>query len=307
MVESEEELLEDLLTVRDWIRWGASRFEEAGLFYGHGTDNAWDEAAQILLWVVHTPWDKLPHIVEARLTTSEKLRLLQSFLRRINERVPASYITGTAYFAGMPFHVTPDTLVPRSPIAELIGDGFQPWLTSAPARILDLCTGGGCIGIACAVYFEEALVDLSDISEAALAVAARNVSLHKVEDRCRLVHSDLFAELPGRYDLIVSNPPYVDAQDMASLPEEYRMEPTIALASGDDGLDFTRRLLREAAGRLTDEGCLIVEVGNSAEALERAFPQVPFTWIEFEHGGHGVFFLTREQLVNCAESVSAGA
>lgn len=297
MLEADERLLDQLITVRDWIRWGATQFEKAELFYGHGTDNAWDEASQLLLWVIHTPWEKLPHIVEARLTMEEKQNLLECIVRRINDRIPVPYITGIAHFAGLTFHVTRDTLIPRSPIAELIGNEFQPWLSGVPPRILDLCTGSGCIGIACAVYYEECQVHLSDISQEALNVAQKNILKHGVEQQCRLIHSDLFDSISERYDLIVSNPPYVDARDMAALPAEYRVEPQIALASGDDGLDFTRRLLAQAANHLYDGGGLIVEVGNSADALELAFPQIPFTWIEFANGGHGVFFLSKEQLL----------
>lgn len=290
-------LFSDLISVRDWIRWGASEFQRAQLFFGHGTDNAWDEAAQLVLWSIRTPWERLNQIIDTRLTGSEKRDISTLFRRRIQERLPAPYLTGIAHFAGMEFRVTRDTLIPRSPIAELIEQGFQPWLVTEPEYILDLCTGCGCIGIAVAMAFPDAHVDLSDISPPALAVAEENVVRHKLSDRVRAVQSDLFADLPGCYDLIVSNPPYVDAQDMAALPREYAAEPRLALESGDDGLDFTRRLLQQAADHLNDEGVLIVELGNSAAALEARFPDVPFTWIEFERGGHGVFLLTRNQLV----------
>ena len=187
--------------------------------------------------------------------------------------------------------------MPRSPIGELIQAGFSPWLTAGPESILDLCTGCGCIGIAVAYAFPDALVDLSDISGPALAVANRNIARHNCEDRVRAVRSDLFEQLPGRYDLILSNPPYVDAGDMAALPPEFLAEPRLALESGEDGLDFTRRLLREAAAHLNPGGLMVVEVGNSAVALEQAFPTVPFTWVELQNGGDGVFLLSREQLL----------
>jgi ribosomal protein L3 glutamine methyltransferase len=293
-------IFSELVSVRDWIRWGATEFRRAGLFYGHGTDNAWDEAAHLILWSICTPWERLNQIVDTRLTAAEKRAILTLMQRRIHERLPASYLTGTAFFANMEFKVTEDTLIPRSPIAELIEQGFSPWLGREPEYVLDLCTGCGCIGIAIAATFPEAHVDLSDISAAALAVADDNIARHKLQERVRAVQSDLFAELPGCYDLIVSNPPYVDAEDMASLPQEYAAEPRLALESGADGLDFTRRLLREAADHLNDEGVLIVEVGNSAAALEAAFPGVPFSWFEFARGGDGVFMLTREQLVEHA-------
>ena len=291
------EAVEELLTAQDWIRWGASQCQRAGLFFGHGTDNAWDEAAVLVLWSIDTPWERLDTVKDTRLTTTEKQRIARLFQRRITERVPAPYLTGEAWFAGLKFAVNEQVLVPRSPIAELIHHQFQPWLTREPRRILDLCTGSGCIGIACAYEFPDAEIVLSDISETALAVAETNVRDHDLRDRVRVCHSDGLNNLKGEiFDLIVSNPPYVDADDMASVPAEYRAEPELALASGEDGLDFTRRLLASAADHLSEEGLLVVEVGNSAPALERAFPQMPFTWPEFERGGHGVFILTARDL-----------
>jgi ribosomal protein L3 glutamine methyltransferase len=293
-----EEAVSELITAGDWIRWGATEFNRAGLFFGHGTDNAWDEAAVLVLWAISTPWERLESIKEARLTTTERQRIALLFQRRINDRVPAAYITGEAWFAGLKFAVNEHVLVPRSPIAEQIQQHFQPWLSSEPERILDLCTGSGCIGIACAYAFPEAEVTLSDISEDALAVARRNVQDHGLTEQVSVVQSDGFENLQGQvFDLIVTNPPYVDAEDMAAVPAEYRAEPELALASGDDGLDFTRRLLAQASAHLSPHGLLVVEVGNSAEALERAFPQVPFTWLEFEHGGHGVFALTADEIM----------
>lgn len=287
----------DLISIRDYIRWGASQFNAAGLFFGHGTDNAWDEALQLVLHGLHLSLPLNSEVLDARLTLSERKDVITLLRRRMDDRVPAAYLTGTAWFAGLPFKVDERVLVPRSPIAELIEDQFAPWLLRQPEYILDLCTGSGCIGIACAYVFPEAAVDLSDISVDALAVAQRNIDIHEVGHRVRAIESDLFSELAElRYDLIVSNPPYVDAEDLAEMPAEYRAEPALGLASGVDGLDFTRRLLREALNHLTEEGVLIVEVGNSCVALEEAFPELPFTWLEFRRGGHGVFLLTAAQL-----------
>lgn len=288
---------QDLHTIRDYIRWAASRFSETELYFGHGTDNAWDEASALVLQTLHLPWDVDKDNMSARLSMAERGLLVERIERRITERLPVAYLTGQAYFCGLSFTVSEDVLVPRSPIAELIEQGFQPWLQEEPRRVLDLCTGSGCIGIACAYAFEWAEVDLSDISPKAVEIANKNITRHQLPDRVRAIESDLFAGLAGeRYDLIVSNPPYVNAEDLASMPEEYQQEPEIALGSGDDGLDFTRRLLREASEHLNDGGALIVEVGNSWPALEQAFPELPFTWIEFERGGHGVFILFKEQL-----------
>lgn len=287
-----------LTTIRDFIRWGASRFSAAGLYFGHGTDNAWDESVQLVLHTLHlSVQDSRPEWLDARLTLSEQQAVARMFDRRIRERVPAAYLTGEAWFAGLKFHVDSRVLVPRSPIAELIEAGFEPWLEREPERVLDLCTGSGCIGIACAYAFEQAQVDLSDISPDALAVARENIALHQLDDRVAAVESDLFSGLSGRqYDLIVSNPPYVDARDLAAMPAEYHAEPALGLASGDDGLDFTRRLLAQAAEHLSEDGLLVVEVGNSQQALEQAFPSLPMVWVEFERGGHGVFVLPASAL-----------
>ncbi len=297
MIEKREALEQELHSVRDYIRWGASRFSEAKLFMGHGTDSAWDEAVQLVLFSLHLPRDSGPEVLDARLATSERKEVIATLERRIAERIPASYITGEAWFSGLPFNVDARVLVPRSPIAELIEQGFEPWLSQEPARILDLCTGSGCIGIACALTFPNSQVDISDISTEALAVAQSNIDRHQVEDQVEAIESDLFAGLHGnQYDLIVSNPPYVNEGDLASMPDEYHAEPSIGLGSGKDGLDFTRRLLAEAEQYLSEDGVLIVEVGNSWMELDDQFPLLPFTWIEFERGGHGVFVLTAQQL-----------
>lgn len=296
------EICNDLLSLRDFIRWGASQFNAEGLFFGHGTDNAWDEAAQLVTYALHLPLPLESQWLDARLTMPERNAVVALLRRRISERIPAAYITGTAWFAGLKFSVDERVLVPRSPIAELIEKQFSPWLRREPEYILDLCTGSGCIGIACAYAFPDAAVDLSDISPDALAVAEENIVAHELVGRVRALESDLFMNLAElRYDLIVSNPPYVDAEDLAAMPDEYHAEPAIGLASGTDGLDFTHRLLREAKDHLTDDGLLIVEVGNSCVALAEAYPQLAFTWLDFDRGGHGVFLLTAEQLAEAAE------
>lgn len=289
--------MQDLITYRDFWRWAVSRFNQSKLFYGHGTDNSSDEALFLINSVLHLPAQGDERFLDARLTTEEKENILTLVQRRITERVPLPYLTGEAWFAGLKFKVNENVLIPRSPIAELIEQGFHPWLRALPDTILDLCAGSGCIGIACAYAFPGASVDLSDISATAIEVAKENIEEHGIGDRVQAIQSDLFDGLQGKkYDLIVSNPPYVDAQDFASMPDEFGHEPELALASGDDGLEFTRRLLAEAGEYLTDEGVLIVEVGNSWVALEQAFPDLPFIWLEFERGGEGVFMLRRQDL-----------
>ncbi len=284
------------LGLTELLQAGAAAFDEQQLFFGHGTDNSWDEAVMLALHVLDLPWDVAPERAEAALTEERCQTIFQLFEQRIAERVPAAYLTGEAYFAGLPFHVNRDVLVPRSPFAELIGNGFQPWLSREPERILDMCTGGGCIGIASALYFPESRVDLADISAAALAVADNNVVRHQVADRVCSVQSDGFSQLPDRYDLILCNPPYVDAEDLAAMPDEFRAEPAIALGSGADGMDFCRVFLPQVADHLHDGGLLFIEVGNSWLALEEAFPRLPFTWIELEYGGHGLAVLTKAEL-----------
>lgn len=294
--------LDELHTLRDWWRWAISQFQQAQLHYGHGTDNAADEAMALILQLLKLPFDRAGELLDARLTRPEREQLLAAIEMRCRQRVPLPYIVGEAWFAGYPFAVDRHVLIPRSPIAELIETGFEPWLGGQPARrILDLCTGSGCIGIACALHLDDSEVLLSDISAEALAVAARNIERHGVGARVRALQSDLFGALAGeRFDLIVSNPPYVDARDMRELPAEFLHEPRLALAAGEDGLDLVREILRRAADHLNEDGVLVVEVGNSWEALERACPEVPFTWIEFARGGDGVFLLQRQQLVECA-------
>jgi len=293
-----DEAIAELHTIQDLIRWAVSRFNEAGLYYGHGTDNAWDEAVQLILPVLHLPLSIDPEIRHARLTRSEKQQIVELIVRRVDERIPAAYLTHRAWFAGWEFYVDERVLVPRSPFAELLEKRFHPWLLNEPQRILDLCTGSGCIAIACAHAFPEAEVDAIDLSPDALAVCEQNIHEHGLEQQVIPILSDLFEAVPGvSYDLIVSNPPYVDAEDMGNLPDEFHHEPELGLASGDDGLDLTRRLLAQAPDHLNDGGLLFVEVGNSCIHLEEQFPEVPFVWIEFEHGGHGVFAISKEQLL----------
>ncbi|WP_350446551.1 50S ribosomal protein L3 N(5)-glutamine methyltransferase [Pseudomonas solani] len=285
-----------LRTLRDHIRWAVSRFHAENLFFGHGTDNAWDEARQLVLGALHLPYEVADSYLDCRLEDDERAHVQALLRRRILERVPVAYLLGEAWFCGMPFVVDERVLVPRSPIAELIQQGFEPWLAAEPARILDLCTGSGCIGIAAAHAFPNAEVVLADLSFDALEVANLNIERHDLEDRVFTVQGDGFEGLPNqRFDLILSNPPYVDAEDFADMPEEFQHEPAMGLACGDDGLDLVRRMLAEAADHLTERGTLIIEVGNSQVHVEALYPEVDFTWLEFAHGGHGVFLLSASQ------------
>ena len=295
-------------TIGELLEYGQSLFEQSGIYFGHGTDNAWDEAVYLLSSVLNLPPDADRSLLDNLVSDEDQQQIKALYQRRIEERVPAPYITQQAWFCTLPFYVDQRVIVPRSPIAELIYNQFQPWCVTSPKKILDLCTGSGCIGIACAYAFEKAEVVLSDISAEALEVTAINIEQHELNHRVSAIQSDLFAafdaSVEASFDLIVSNPPYVDAEDLAQMPAEYSHEPDLALASGEDGLDFTRRLLREAAQYLTEQGVLIVEVGNSSVALEKAFPQVPFTWLEFSEGDGGVFVITRTQLRQYAECFS---
>jgi len=285
-----------LRTLRDYIRWAVSRFIEAELYFGHGNDNAWDEARHLVLGALHLPFEMADKYLDCRLEESERKHLQTLLQKRIKKRIPTAYLLGEALFCGLPFKVDTNVLIPRSPIGELIGQQFSPWLALSPARILDLCCGCGCIGIACAYAFEQAEVLLADLSRQALQVAQHNVERHELADRVRCVQSDGFQALCGqRFDLIVCNPPYVDADDLASMPAEYRHEPRLALAAGEDGLDLVRRILAGAADFLTEKGTLIVEVGNSQRHVERLYPEVDFTWLEFAEGGQGVFLLAAAQ------------
>ena len=289
---------QELQTIRDFIRYATSLFNEAGLYFGHGTDNAWDDATTLILHSLHLPMDINPVVLDAHLTHPERMKLSQLIEVRVSKRIPVPYLTHEAWFSGLSFYVDERVLIPRSPIAELIANQFQPWID--PERvyhILDLCTGSGCIAIACAKAFPDAQVDASDISADALAVAKINVLRHGVEEQVHLYESDLFKSLPmKKYDIIVSNPPYVSSEEMQSLPQEYMHEPSLGLSAGNDGLDFATHILKEAHRYLASDGILVVEVGNSEYALLEKFPDLPFTWVEFQRGGGGVFILPAKAL-----------
>jgi len=284
-------------TVLALIERGARRLQRAGVFFGHGTDNAWDDSAALVLHALNLPHSGDRALYARRVGSRDVGRVDELITQRIEKRIPAVYLTGETWFAGLSFHVDPRVLIPRSPIAELIERRFAPWIDHRRVRrILDVGTGSGCIAIACAKALPRARVDAVDVSAEALEVAAGNVRRHRLGRRVRLVRSDHFSALAGeRYDIIVANPPYVGRREMSGLPPEYRHEPPLALAAGRDGLDSVRVILREAAGHLRPGGLLIVEVGNTEAAVRRAFKRLPFLWLEFERGGGGVFLLTAEQ------------
>lgn len=289
--------LAPLTSLRDWIRWGASRFAEAQLVYGHGTDNALDEAFHLVLHALQLPYDLPVVYLESQLDAGERERVHALLRRRIETRQPAAYLIGEIAFCGAPFYVDERVLIPRSPIAELIERGFAPWLDAPPQRVLDLCAGSGCIGIACALHFD-CEVDLAEIDAGAIEVCERNIVRHDLQDRVRAARTDLFGGLSSEvYDLIVSNPPYVPTAEWQALAQEYRHEPRLALDAGDDGMDVVARILREAPDHLVPGGALICEVGGSQAEFEARWPELPVIWIEFERGGDGVFFVTREALL----------
>lgn len=293
------ELLDDLHTIRDWLRWGTSRFNEARLFFGHGCDNAHDEAAWLILHALHLPPDRLDPYLDARLTRHERLAVLELLQQRIARRLPAAYLTHEAWQAGLRFYVDERVLIPRSYFADLLVEGFSPWVDDpyAVETALDLCTGSGCLAILMAHAFPNAQIDAADISADALAVAQRNVADYGLEDRIRLVQGDLFAGLGKRkFDLIISNPPYVTTQAMQALPAEYRHEPENALAAGDDGLDIVRRILSGAKAHLKPHGLLAVEVGHNRDLMDAAFPDLPLTWLDTESGDGKIFLLRKEDL-----------
>jgi ribosomal protein L3 glutamine methyltransferase len=289
---------ETLATARDLIEWGARQFSTAGLAFEHGTDNARDEAAALVLHVLGISYDQPDAVLDSEVTAADKGRVIELLEQRITTRKPAAYLINEAWFAGLPFYVDERVLVPRSPIAELVEEGFAPWVdATCIRRVLDLCTGSGCIGIACAYAFPDARIDAADISGAALAVARENVARHNLAERMRLVESDVFGNLSGDvYDIIVSNPPYVSAAEMAQLAGEFHHEPATGLVAGNDGLDIVVRILKDASRHLEGNGILVVEVGYSQDNLVEQFPEVPFTWLEFEYGGEGVFLLEAAQL-----------
>ena len=287
------ELKQSLHTLRDYLRWGMSEFGRAGLFFGHGCDNAYDEAMVLLAHALSIPINSPPELLDARLTDAEKDTVLNLFARRVSERLPAAYLTKEAWFAGLSFYVDERVLVPRSPIAELIEKGFEPWLGGVfPRRILDLCTGSGCIGIACAYAFPEAEVDGCDLSDKALAIARQNITAHGLDTRMKMYSADVFEGIPAQeYDLIVSNPPYVSSEEMQTLPAEFEHEPRMALEAEDEGLAIVERMLHQAPQYMTDDAWLVVEVGNTEETVAQRWPDLPLVWLEFERGGHGVFII----------------
>tara|TARA_R110001606_G_scaffold395213_1_gene567099 strand:+ start:102013 stop:102939 length:927 start_codon:yes stop_codon:yes gene_type:complete len=295
----------ELQTLRDVLRWTTSQFNAAELFYGHGNADAFNDALQLILHSLHLPATAFPDLfADAKLTLAEKQAIAVLVERRITDRVPVPYLTHEAWFAGIPFYVDERVLIPRSPFAELIQDQFMPWLTDPDSvmTILDLCTGGGCIAIACAAAFPDVQIDAIDISSDALAVANINIKKHDLINQVQTIQSDLWSALHDqKYDLIVSNPPYVGADEMASLPAEYLHEPTSALEAKDNGLALVEQILLHAAEFLTAEGLLFVEVGNSDFAVMEKWPDIEFLWLDFEEGGHGVFLLNRDQCVVFAQ------
>lgn len=294
-----DNVIEALKTIKDFIRWTYSTFNRSDVYYGHGYDNAWDEAQQLILSGLQLPPDIPSELYDTNLTQSEKSDLINLVLSRIEQRIPIAYLTNRAWFCGLEFYVDERVIIPRSPISALIEDRFAGLLKQNPKRIMDMCTGSGCIAIACATQFPDAEVDAIDLSTDALNVAEINIMHHNLSDRVFPIQSDLFSNLPqDHYDLIVTNPPYVDQEDLNDMPEEYHYEPEMALGSGVDGLDITKRILKSAADYLTDDGILICEVGNSMIHLIEQFPNVPFHWLELKNGGLGVFALTKKELIN---------
>jgi len=290
-----------LSSIRDFVLWGEKQFLEAELFFGHGTDNALDEAAALVLKVVEQPYNLSEEALDLALSEREKARVLKLIDERINTRQPAAYLTGEALFAGLTFYVDERVLVPRSPIAELIVEQFSPWIEANKVeRVLDLCTGSGCIAIACSYAFPDTSIDAVDLSPEALEVCRINIAKHDKIGKVEAIESDLFENLSGRrYDIIVSNPPYVCTKEWESLPKEFHHEPDMGFKGGESGLDLVDKILSEGALYLNPKGILVVEVGSSAEILLEKYPMVPFCWLEFEFGGDGVFLLTAEQLIEC--------
>lgn len=285
------------MTLQEYIAGLARRFREAGLFYGHGTDNAEDEAFYLVFAVLEPDSSAPPEQWYRRqLQPEEKQRLEELARRRVEEHMPVAYLVGKAWFAGLAFHSDDRALVPRSPLAELIANRFASLLTREPARILDLCTGGGCIGIACAHAFPGARVELADISPDALALARENIQLHALGERLSVTRSDLFDGIRGRHDLIVCNPPYVSQEELSGLPPEYHREPALGLLADDNGLSIPLHILSRAASFLTAGGVLVLELGHSWQALQQRLPELPLLWLEFDNGGEGVLAIRREQL-----------
>lgn len=290
----------ELFTIRDWIRYAVSQFEASDVFYGHGTDNAYDEAVWLIMSGLHLPMDTLNNFLDARITADERIKLAHFIEQRITKHTPTAYLLKEAWLQGLKFYVDERVLIPRSFIAELLADGLSSWI-EFPEMVesaADICTGSGCLGILLASVFPNAEVDVIDISQDAIDVANINIANYSLQEQVTAIKSDMFTALKGKkYDLIISNPPYVDAPSMAALPQEYQNEPQLALGSGDAGLDHTHTILREAANYLNDDGILIVEIGHNREALEAAYPNIIFNWLEVSSGNEFVFLLTKSQLI----------
>ncbi|MEM7280780.1 MAG: 50S ribosomal protein L3 N(5)-glutamine methyltransferase [Pseudomonadota bacterium] len=297
MLASPDSLIQEFRTIADFVRWGATEFARANLHFGHGTDNPLDESLSLVLHSLNLTHDIPESLLQTNLLETEKRQIVDLLSKRIVDRVPAPYLTGSSQFMGLQFKVDQRVLIPRSPIAELIEKEFAPWLVGAPDSILDLCTGSGCIAIACAYVFPDATVHGTDISEDALQVAQDNVMLHGLERRVTLSNGDLFnAVADQKFDLIVSNPPYVGDEEIADLPAEYRHEPGLALRSGTDGLQAVTSILTRASQHLNPDGLLVIEVGNTENTLIHQFPTLAATWVELEHGGSGVFVIDKNSL-----------
>jgi ribosomal protein L3 glutamine methyltransferase len=308
MSDFDRSLINELHTLRDFLRWATTRLSAANLFYGHGNEDAFNDALQLILHCLSLPTTEFPDVfVDARLTKSEKEHIISLIQKRVEDRIPVPYLTNEAWFAGFAFYVDERVLIPRSPFAELIHEQFTPWLIEPENTysILDMCTGSACIAIACAETFPQAQIDAVDISQDALDVATINISRHQLTDRVHAIQSDLWSNLTdNKYDLIVCNPPYVGADEMATLPDEYNHEPRSALEAEDNGLALVEKILLKAAQFMSTQGLLFVEVGNSDNAVAEKWPNTPFLWLEFEHGGHGVFMLTYDQCLEFSNRYS---
>jgi ribosomal protein L3 glutamine methyltransferase len=290
----------ELFTIRDWIRYAVSQFEASDVFYGHGTDNAYDEAVWLIMSGLHLPMDTLNNFLDARITTDERIKLASFIEQRITKHTPSAYLLKEAWLQGLKFYVDERVLIPRSFIAELLADDLSTWI-EFPEMVesaADICTGSGCLGILLASVFPNAEIDVIDISQDAIDVANINIANYSLQEQVTAIKSDMFTGLKGKkYDLIISNPPYVDAPSMAALPQEYQNEPQLALGSGVAGLDHTHTILREAGNYLNDDGILIVEIGHNREALESAYPNIIFNWLDVSSGNEFVFLLTKSQLI----------
>ena len=301
--------IKNLITIQDVIRYGLTQFNQHDLYFGHGTDNAWDEIIALVTHTLHLDQniDNLNLLLGAKLLPNEQDLLLNLIEKRVKDKIPLAYLINYMRFCDLDFYVDNRVIIPRSPIAELIQNQFAPWVSNPDniSSALDLCTGSGCIAIALSYYFPSANIDAIDLSDAALEIANINIKKHNLTNQVKAIKSDLFNTIKTptakKYDLIISNPPYVDKQDLDNMPEEYKHEPKMALAAGDDGLDLVKIILKEAINHLNPNGLLVVEVGNSQIALENAYPKVPFTWIDFESNAIGVFALTYEQIISHQE------